>query len=105
MEVKMVAARKPAAKKPAAKKPTAKKPAAKKKPAARRPAPKRRQQEEYDNTNKGALWWNARKEEGDNRPDFVGSLDVEGVEYWISAWTNDSDNEAAPVYRLAIQPK
>jgi hypothetical protein len=41
---------------------------------------------EYDNTNKGML---TKNDQGDNpkRPNMRGSLNVDGVEYWISAWT------------------
>lgn len=41
---------------------------------------------QYDNTNRGALFKNKRKE-SDNHPDVTGTLNVEGVEYWVSAWT------------------
>ncbi len=40
---------------------------------------------EYDNTNNGVLFRNENKEQP-NQPDYRGSLDVEGVDYWISAW-------------------
>jgi hypothetical protein len=39
----------------------------------------------YGNTNKGLL---ARNDKGDNeaRPDLKGSINIEGKEYWLSAW-------------------
>jgi len=39
----------------------------------------------YDNTNTGSLFKN---DKGDNekRPDYKGSVNVDGVEYWLSAW-------------------
>ena len=43
----------------------------------------------YDNTNSGALFKNDRKET-DKHPDYKGSINVDGVEYWISAWLNES---------------
>ena len=43
----------------------------------------------YDNTNSGALFKNDRKET-DNHPDYKGSINVGGVEYWINAWLNES---------------
>ena len=43
---------------------------------------------EYDNTNSGALFKN---DKGDNpkRPDYTGSLNVGGTEYWLSAWIKE----------------
>lgn len=42
---------------------------------------------QYDNTNKASLWKNDRKTE-DKHPDYKGSVNVEGVEYWMSGWVN-----------------
>lgn len=39
----------------------------------------------YDNTNSGALFTNDRKEKS-THPDYRGSINVDGVDYWISAW-------------------
>jgi hypothetical protein len=39
----------------------------------------------YDNTNSGAIFKNDRKEK-DTHPDYKGSLNVEGVDYWVSSW-------------------
>lgn len=40
---------------------------------------------EYDNTNRGSLFKNDRKDDA-KFPDYKGSVNVEGVEYWLSAW-------------------
>ena len=45
---------------------------------------------EYDNTNSGVLFANNYKEDGDSRPDFVGSVDVNGTEYRLAGWKNTS---------------
>lgn len=57
----------------------------------------------YDNTNTGALFAN-KDRKTDKHPNARGTLNVDGVEYWISAWTKTS--KAGEKYqRLAIQPK
>ena len=45
---------------------------------------------DYDNTNSGALFKNNRKEQGSNQPDMTGVLNVEGKDYRVSAWSNES---------------
>lgn len=59
----------------------------------------------YDNTNRGAIWPNKRKEK-DTHPDFTGSLDVDGTEYWVSAWRRKKDaKDGAPSLSFSIKPK
>jgi uncharacterized protein (DUF736 family) len=43
----------------------------------------------YDNTNTGALFRN-KKKESEKHPDYTGSANVEGKEYWVSSWLNES---------------
>ncbi|MDF3019331.1 MAG: hypothetical protein K0Q92_634 [Steroidobacteraceae bacterium] len=43
----------------------------------------------YDNTNSGIIKRNDKKREGKKDPDYNGSIDVEGVEYWVAAWINE----------------
>jgi uncharacterized protein (DUF736 family) len=43
----------------------------------------------YDNTNTGALF-KSKKQESDKHPGYTGSMNVEGTEYWMSAWLNES---------------
>ncbi len=43
----------------------------------------------YDNDLRGALFRNDRKEK-DSHPDYKGQCEIEGVEYWVSAWIKQS---------------
>jgi hypothetical protein len=47
-------------------------------------------EKKYDNTNRGVLFENNKKTTP-NAPDFLGSVDVNGTEYWLSAWQKYSD--------------
>ncbi len=59
----------------------------------------------YDNTNRGSIWKNDRKEK-DEHPDFTGSLNVDGVEYWVSAWKRkDGAAAKAPALTFSVRPK
>jgi hypothetical protein len=40
---------------------------------------------EYDNTNRGGIWPNKKKEK-DTQADFTGSINVDGHDYWLDAW-------------------
>ena len=60
---------------------------------------------QYDNTNRIALWGNKDKQT-DNHPDFKGSLNIGGVEYWVSAWKRkEGQNPASPALSGSIEPK
>ena len=43
----------------------------------------------FDNTNRGVLFPNDKKG-NEKRPDFKGSIDIEGVEYKLSSWVRIS---------------
>ncbi len=58
---------------------------------------------EYDNTNRGALFKNDRKEK-ETQPDYKGSLNVGGVDYWVSSWLATS-KAGAKYMSLAVTPK
>lgn len=58
-----------------------------------------------DNTNRGAIWKNKKKEK-DTHPDFTGSLNVDGTEYWVNAWRRKDDApETAPALSFSVRPK
>lgn len=59
----------------------------------------------YDETNRGAIWGNKNKEKDTDR-DFQGSINVEGVDYWISGWRRkEGDNPNAPSVKFKITRK
>lgn len=62
----------------------------------------------YDNTNSGILARNENRKT-DNHPEFTGSLNVEGVDYWVSAWVNEGKPggkmEGKKYFSLKINPK
>lgn len=58
---------------------------------------------EYDNTNRGALFKNDRKEK-ESQPDYKGSINVNGVDMWISAWLKTS-KDGNTFMSLSVQPK
>jgi len=47
---------------------------------------------DYDNTNRGVLFKNKRKEQGDKKPEYTGSLNVNGTEFFLDAWLKTSQS-------------
>jgi uncharacterized protein (DUF736 family) len=58
---------------------------------------------QYDDTDRGALFKNDRKET-EKHPDYKGSLNVGGHDYWISAWIKDS-RDGKKYMSLSVQQK
>lgn len=58
---------------------------------------------EYDDTNRGALFKNAEKET-ENHPDYRGTINADGTDYWLSAWLKTSKN-GVKFMSLSIKPK
>jgi len=60
---------------------------------------------EYDNNNRGAIWPNKKKEK-ETQPDFTGSLNVGGVDHWVSAWKRkEGDGVNSPSLKFSVKPK
>lgn len=60
----------------------------------------------YDNTNRGSIWKNKKMREGKQDADFTGSLNVNGVEFWVNAWKRKEDaSPDAPALSFSIRPK
>jgi len=58
---------------------------------------------EYDNNMRGVLFKNDRKEK-DTHPDYKGQSEVNGVEYWLSAWIK-TDKNGNKFMSLSFQAK
>jgi len=59
---------------------------------------------DFDNTNRGALFVNDRKTTA-NHPDYKGSLNSDGVEYWASAWIKTPASGGAKFLSISLTPK
>ena len=59
---------------------------------------------QYDNTNKGTLFKNdnAKKE---TDPSHKGQINVNGTEYWLSAWVKESKKDGKKFFSLSLTPK
>src|SRR4051794_4592130 len=57
---------------------------------------------QYDNTNRGIVSKNTRKEK-DTHPDIKGSINIEGVEYWLDGWQKQGSK--GTFYSLSAKPK
>jgi hypothetical protein len=45
----------------------------------------------YDNTNSGALF-QAKEKKTEKHPDYDGSINIDGKDYWLSGWRKTSKN-------------
>lgn len=57
----------------------------------------------YDNTNTGALF-KAKERATDKHPEYTGSINVGGVEYWLAGWVKES-KAGQKFFSLAVKPK
>jgi hypothetical protein len=57
----------------------------------------------YDDTNRGALF-KAKNKPTDSHPDYSGKINVDGTEFWLSAWIKES-KEGEKYMSLSVQPK
>jgi hypothetical protein len=62
-----------------------------------------RELKKFDDKNRGTLFRNDRKD-GDKSPDYKGSLNVGGVEHWISGWIRQGKT-GEKFMSLSVKPK
>lgn len=58
---------------------------------------------DFDNTNRGSLFKNEKKTE-EKHPDLNGSINIDGKEFWISAWKKKS-KAGTGYYSLSVRVK
>ena len=59
----------------------------------------------YRKTNRGLIWSNQRKDQ-DAQPDFEGSLNVKGEEFWVSAWKqSEGADHGSQSLTFTVRPK
>lgn len=59
----------------------------------------------YDNTNRGILSKNDRMREGKNDPPYTGTINIDGQEYWLSAWVKERKESSNKFFSLSVKPK
>lgn len=60
---------------------------------------------EYDNTNRGSIWENKKKEKP-TQADFTGSLNVDGTDYWLNGWLRkEGASQDSPAMTFSVRPK
>jgi len=57
----------------------------------------------FDKTNTGAIFKNDTEGKSEAFPPYGGSINVDGTEYWLSAWVKDG--KKGKFFSLAIKPK
>lgn len=58
---------------------------------------------EYDNNLRGALFKNNKRTE-ERQPEYTGNCEIDGKEYWVSAWVRESKN-GTKFFSMAYTPK
>jgi uncharacterized protein (DUF736 family) len=58
----------------------------------------------YDNTNRGALFKNTKKRPDKKDPDYTGNMNVDGAEFWMDAWLEES-KDGKKYMSVRVKPK
>jgi hypothetical protein len=57
----------------------------------------------FENSNRGSLRKNPAKHE-DQHPDYKGTIEIDGKQFWLSAWIK-TDGDGAKWMSLSAQPR
>ncbi len=57
----------------------------------------------YDNTNTGALF-KAKERRTDKSPEYSGTINAGGVEYWLAGWVKE-DKNGNKYFSLSVKAK
>ena len=63
---------------------------------------------QYDNNLKGVLFVNDKKDKNnpeDKKPDMTGNCEIDGTEYWVSAWKRTGTNSGKAFLSFSLQKK
>jgi hypothetical protein len=60
---------------------------------------------DFDNTNTGVLFNAISKKTKPTFPDYSGSINVDGVDYWLNAWLKTSQKTGDKFMSLTVKPK
>jgi len=58
---------------------------------------------QYDNNLRGALFKN-NKRTNDKQPEYTGNCEINGQEFWVSAWIKESQN-GTKFFSMSYTPK
>lgn len=56
----------------------------------------------FDNTNRGILSRNTNRK-SDSHPEFSGTINVDGTDYWLSAWVKEGNK--GKFFSLSVKQK
>ena len=59
---------------------------------------------EYDNNNSGALF-RAKDRKTDKHPEYTGTINIEGVEFYLSAWVKEKKSDGEKFFGIKAKRK
>ena len=59
----------------------------------------------FDNTNCGSLFNNQAAKKSETDPDYSGSINIDGRDYWLKGWAKISKTKGTKFLSLSVRPK